>query len=256
MLGGGVKANFVFVYTLWNGDGRYRCCSDAGGPCWGIKRPEAHLPADRQLCPCPGAAEAGAQLPGQKRRWGGLRIAAVSLSAWGIPAAAPPPRPMPTPADDLAQLLLDLTVPHYHRHLSGRLRSAATGWHYPKSRMAQLPLKVVRPGRPDTITNNSNASPLPPSLESRLPRLGSQRSQIVTSCRHDPDAQSRRSNSAWALGFLSAFGCCHKHRLPCTVCPCSCFLCPIGLRARASTCPSDQNPDPLALHPVRCCVPA
>jgi len=67
------------------------------GPCWRLQRPEAHLSADRQLCPRPGAAEARAHLPRQKRRWGGLRIAAVSLSAWGNPAAVPPPRPRRCP---------------------------------------------------------------------------------------------------------------------------------------------------------------
>jgi hypothetical protein len=38
------------------------------------------LPADRQLYPRPGAAETGAHLSRQERRWGGLRIAAVSLA--------------------------------------------------------------------------------------------------------------------------------------------------------------------------------
>jgi hypothetical protein len=71
-------------------------------PCWRLQRPEAHLPADRQLCPRPGAAETGAHLPRQKRRWGGLRIVAVSLSAWGNPAVVrdawcvPDPQEMPT----------------------------------------------------------------------------------------------------------------------------------------------------------------
>ena len=71
-------------------------------PCWRLQRPEAHLPADRQLCPRPGAAETGAHLPRQKRRWGGLRIVAVSLSAWGNPAGVrdawcvPDPQEMPT----------------------------------------------------------------------------------------------------------------------------------------------------------------
>jgi hypothetical protein len=33
------------------------------GPCWRLQRPEAHMPADRQLRPRPGAAEARARLP-------------------------------------------------------------------------------------------------------------------------------------------------------------------------------------------------
>jgi endonuclease YncB( thermonuclease family) len=57
------------------------------GPCWWLQRPEAHLPGDRQLCPRPGAAETGAHLPRQERRWGGLRIIAVS------PVAGPPQLP-------------------------------------------------------------------------------------------------------------------------------------------------------------------
>jgi hypothetical protein len=53
------------------------------GPCSRLQRPEAHLSADQEFYPRPGAAETGAQLPRQRRRWGGLRIAAVSLSDWG-----------------------------------------------------------------------------------------------------------------------------------------------------------------------------
>ena len=59
------------------------------GPCWRLQRPEADLPADRQLCPRPGAAEARAHLPRQERRWGGLRIAGVRLSAWGTRRPGP-----------------------------------------------------------------------------------------------------------------------------------------------------------------------
>lgn len=69
-------------------------CGDIGTCRW-PQGPEADLPADRQLCPRPGAAETGAHLPRQERRWGGLRIAAVRRSAWGKPATAPPPRPHP-----------------------------------------------------------------------------------------------------------------------------------------------------------------
>lgn len=76
------------------------------GPCWWPQRPKTNLPADLQLCPGPGAAETRAHLLRQERRWGGLRIAAVSLTAW-VNLAAPPPRPTrcPPPADDLADLL-------------------------------------------------------------------------------------------------------------------------------------------------------
>jgi endonuclease YncB( thermonuclease family) len=66
----------------------------------GIQRPEADMPADRQLCPCPGAAEARAQLLGQDRRWHRLRVAAVSLSDWEIHVGEPSPRLADaTPAD-------------------------------------------------------------------------------------------------------------------------------------------------------------
>lgn len=72
------------------------CCSI--GPCWRLQRPEAHLPADRQLCPRPGAAEAGAHLPRQKRRWGGLQIAAVNLSGRGNPQWSSIEAPCPIPS--------------------------------------------------------------------------------------------------------------------------------------------------------------
>lgn len=51
---------------------------------------------------------------------------------------------MPSPTLE-SLILLALTVPDYHRRLVGRLRPAVTGWHYPRRRIARLPLKVVRP---------------------------------------------------------------------------------------------------------------
>ena len=59
------------------------------GPCWRLMGPEAHLPADRKPCPRSGAAEARAHLPGQERRRGGLRVAAVRLTSWGSLGAVP-----------------------------------------------------------------------------------------------------------------------------------------------------------------------
>jgi hypothetical protein len=79
------------------------------GPCWRLQRPEAHMPADRQLYPRPRAAEAGSHLPRQRRRWGGLRIAAVSLSAWVNPAEGPPPGHEARQCCSIPYLLLGLT---------------------------------------------------------------------------------------------------------------------------------------------------
>lgn len=77
-------------------------CGWIRGACWQLQRPEADLSADRQLRPRPGAAEAGAQLPRQERRWGGLRIDAVSLSVWGNPSLWPPVSATRAPAGQVA----------------------------------------------------------------------------------------------------------------------------------------------------------
>jgi hypothetical protein len=50
------------------------------GPCWRLMGPEADLPADLEFYPRSGGAESRAHIPRQEQRWGGLRIAAVSLS--------------------------------------------------------------------------------------------------------------------------------------------------------------------------------
>jgi hypothetical protein len=51
----------------------------------------------------------------------------------------------PPNLENLILLTLTLTVPDYRRRLVGRLRTAVTGWHYPRFRMARRALKLVRP---------------------------------------------------------------------------------------------------------------
>ena len=106
------------------------------GPCWRLQRPEADLPADRQLCPRPGATRAGTWLLGQERRWDGLRIAALILSARGNPAASTPATPMPTHADPLAQLLAALLA--YHPQPRPWLRPRPPYLPHPRRRLPRL----------------------------------------------------------------------------------------------------------------------